>query len=188
MDTSPEIVLVAAMGRNRVIGRDGEMPWHLPADLQHFKAVTMGHPVVMGRRTFQSIGRALPGRRNIVVSRSLSSPPDGCELARSPAQALTMTGPGPVMIIGGGELYAALMPHAVRMELTWVDAAPEGDTVFPQWDRHQWQLECMQVRPCDERNEFSLVFCSFVRATSGPQSGVAPERTHAEAGQIYCGP
>lgn len=172
MDSNPEIVLVAAMGRNRVIGRDGEMPWHLPADLQHFKSVTLGHPVVMGRRTFESIGKALPGRRNIVVSRGLSSPPAGCELARSPADAVAMAGAGPVMIIGGGELYAALLPQARRMELTWVDVAPEGDTEFPRWDRHEWQLDRMQVRPPDERNQCRLVFCSFVRATSGPESGV----------------
>lgn len=167
MESNPEIVLVAALGRNRVIGRDGRMPWHLPADLKHFKALTLGHPVVMGRRTFESIGKALPERRNIVVSRSLVSPPGGCELVRSPAEAVAMAGNGPVMIIGGGQVYQALMPHAHRMELTWVDAEPEGDTRFPEWDRHQWQLERMQVRPPDGRNEHGLVFCSFTRAAAG---------------------
>ncbi|MFU8878678.1 MAG: dihydrofolate reductase, partial [Wenzhouxiangellaceae bacterium] len=150
---------------------DGRMPWHLPADLKHFKSVTMGHPVVMGRRTFDSIGKPLPGRRNIVVSRALASVPDGCELAHSPEQALAMAGSGPVMVIGGGQLYAALMPRASRMELTWVDTAPDGDTVFPAWHRHDWQLGAMQVRPADEHNEFRLVFCSFRRAIHGPEAG-----------------
>ncbi len=161
MEHDPEIVLVAAMGRNRVIGRNGRMPWHLPADLKHFKAVTLGHPVIMGRRTFESIGKALPGRRNIVVSRKLSAPPEKYELARSPDQALAIASEARVMIIGGGELYAALLPRAARMELTWVDAEPEGDTVFPNWDRHAWRLEAMQVSPADGKNPFDLVFCSW---------------------------
>ncbi|MGB0513624.1 MAG: dihydrofolate reductase, partial [Wenzhouxiangellaceae bacterium] len=90
MTEVPEIVLVAAMGRNRVIGLDGGMPWHLPADLKHFKRVTQGHPVVMGRKTHESIGRALPGRANVVVSRTLSAPPDGCLLAGSLDEALAL--------------------------------------------------------------------------------------------------
>ncbi len=158
---SSEIVLVAALARNRVIGAAGVMPWRLPADLKHFKAVTLGHPVVMGRRTFESIGRALPGRRNIVVSRSLAEAPEGCELARSLDEAIEI--PGPVMVIGGGELYAQALPRARRMELTLVDVAPEGDTLFPEWHPDQWQLASMQVRPPDDANRHRLVFLSLVR-------------------------
>lgn len=158
---SAEIVLVAALARNRVIGADGGMPWRLPADLQHFKAVTLGHPVVMGRRTFESIGRPLPRRRNIVISRSLAEAPDGCELVRSLGEATA--GPGPVMVIGGGELYAQALPLARRMELTLVDAAPEGDTRFPEWRLRDWRLIAMRARPPDAANGHRLVFLSLER-------------------------
>ena len=166
MSPNHEIVLVAAMGKNRVIGVDGGMPWHLPADLKHFKAVTMGHPVVMGRRTFESIGKALPGRRNVVLSRSLHSVPTGCELADSLDDALGRLDPGPVMVIGGGELYRAALPRAVRMELTFVDAAPDGDTYFPDWRHADWNLDAMCRRPADDANPHALVFCSLSRIQS----------------------
>lgn len=161
---APEIVLVAALGRNRVIGVDGAMPWHLPADLKHFKAITLGHPVVMGRRTFESIGRALPGRQNLVVSRTLGRAPDGCTLARSLDDALARANSGAVMVIGGGELYRAALPRARRMELTLVDAMPAGDTEFPAWSHADWSLAAMQVRPADAANIHRLVFCTLIRA------------------------
>jgi len=163
MPSSHEIVLVAAMGKNRVIGIDGGMPWHLPADLKHFKTVTMGHPVVMGRRTFESIGKALPGRRNVVLSRSLDQPV-GCEVAASLAEALRVLEPGPVMVIGGGELYRTALPVASRMELTFIDTAPEGDTHFPDWHKAQWSLAAMSRRPADAANPCALVFCSLSRS------------------------
>jgi len=166
MPHSHEIVLVAAMGKNRVIGVDGGMPWHLPADLKHFKAVTMGHPVVMGRRTFESIGKALPGRRNVVLSRSLHSVPTGCELADSLDDALGRLDRGPVMVIGGGDLYRTALPHAARMELTFVDAAPDGDTYFPDWPHADWNLDAMCRRPADAANPHALVFCSLSRIQS----------------------
>jgi len=152
------------MGKNRVIGFDGGMPWHLPADLKHFKAVTMGHPVVMGRRTFESIGKALPGRRNVVLSRSLDPAPEGCEVAASLAEALRVLEPGPVMVIGGGELYRTALPVASRMELTFIDTAPEGDTHFPDWHKAQWSLAAMSRRPADAANPCALVFCSLSRS------------------------
>lgn len=160
---SPEIVLVAAMGKNRVIGVDGGMPWHLPADLKHFKAMTMGHPIVMGRRTFESIGRALPGRRNVVLSRSLAEAPPGCELFASLEEAQKTVESGPLMVIGGGELYRAALPLAARMELTFIDASPAGDTHFPQWAHGDWQLDAMHRRTPDAANPFALVFCSLSR-------------------------
>jgi len=168
MPSSHEIVLVAAMGKNRVIGVDGGMPWHLPADLKHFKAVTLGHPVVMGRRTFESIGRALPGRRNVLLSRSLASAPAGCEVAGSLNEALAMLEPGPVMVIGGGELYRSALPLANRMELTFIDSAPEGDTHFPAWPHAAWRLSAMTRRPADAANPCALVFCSLSRI-AGPE-------------------
>ena len=163
MSPNHEIVLVAAMGRNRVIGVDGGMPWHLPADLKHFKAVTMGHPVVMGRRTFDSIGKALPGRRNVVLSRSMDRAPADCEVVASLAEALAVLDPGPVMVIGGGELYRSALPLTNRMELTFIDSAPQGDTHFPAWNHADWALESMSRRPADAVNPCALVFCTLSR-------------------------
>lgn len=165
-DPVPRLVLVAAMGRNRVIGVDGRMPWHLPADLAHFKQLTLGHPVLMGRRTFESIGRALPGRRNIVLSRTLDDAPAGTEIAGSLDQALEMVDSArPVMVIGGGELYRQALPRAGAMELTLVDAAPGGDTRFPDWDATAWVVTAQHVRPADPANAHRLVFCSFRRGS-----------------------
>ena len=163
MSKLPEIVLVAAMGRNRAIGVDGRMPWHLPADLKHFKSVTIGHPIVMGRRTFESIGRPLPGRRNIVLSTSLESAPEGVEVHGSLDDALAGIDDGAAMIIGGGAVYEEALPRAARMELTLVDAEPDGDTFFPPYDRHEWQLRAMSRHPAADDNGHALVFCSFVR-------------------------
>lgn len=171
MSDPREIVLVAALGRNRVIGAGGRMPWHLPADLKRFKAVTMGHPVVMGRRTFESIGRALPGRRSIVVSRTLERVPAGCELAGSLDEALEKAGRDTAMLIGGGELYRAALSRATRMELTFVDARPEGDAYFPAWNHADWDVVAMSARPADADNEYRLVFCTLVRASHAAAAG-----------------
>lgn len=161
-----EIVLVAALARNRVIGHAGGMPWHLPADLKHFKAVTMGCPVVMGRRTFESIGRALPGRTNIVVSRGQPELPDGVMLAGSLEQVLSRFEHEQLMVIGGGEIYRHALPLADRMELTLIDAQVAGDTRFPQWSSDHWRLVGMTARPPDERNAAALVFCSLLRTSN----------------------
>lgn len=161
-----EITLVAAMARNRVIGDEGGMPWHLPADLRHFKAVTMGCPVVMGRRTFESIGRALPGRTNIVISRSRPDLPDGVLLAAGLDEAIERAGAQRVMVIGGGQVYREALQRADRMELTLIDAVVTGDTVFPEWPAAEWHLAAMQARPSDEANAYNLVFATFERAAS----------------------
>jgi len=134
------LTLIAALGRNRVIGKDGTMPWHLPEDLNHFKALTMGHPMIMGRKTFDSIGRPLPGRRSIVITRDRAWRVPGVEVAHSFDEALDLAGPADrVFVIGGGEVYAVSLPFADRLELTEVDAEPEGDTWFPEWDPAQWR-------------------------------------------------
>jgi dihydrofolate reductase len=134
------VTLLAAIGRNLVIGSDGRMPWHLPADLAHFKATTMGHPMVMGRKTFDSIGRVLPGRRTIVVTRQPHWSHAEVETAHSMADALSLAGPAAeVFVVGGGELYAEAMPYAQRMILTEVPDAPEGDTYFPEWAAKDWR-------------------------------------------------
>jgi dihydrofolate reductase len=134
------VTLIAALGRNRVIGRDGAMPWHLPEDLKHFKHTTMGHPMVMGRKTFESIGRVLPGRRTIVITRQQGWHHPDVEAAHSLPEALSLAGPGDeVFVVGGGEVYREAMPFAQRLVLTEVHDSPEGDTFFPEWSRRQWR-------------------------------------------------
>lgn len=140
-----EVAIVAAVARNGVIGADGDMPWELPADLAHFKETTVGHPVIMGRRTYESIAGRLGGplsdRTNIVLSRGEPDLPeevvlvDSVEAALEAAQA---TGADEAYVIGGGSVYAQFLPLADRLVLTEVDAAPEGDTTFPDWDREAW--------------------------------------------------
>lgn len=161
----PAVVLVAALARNRVIGIDGGMPWHLPADLAHFKRVTMGHPVIMGRATFESIGRPLPGRRNIVLSRTWCDAPEGVELADSLESALArLDAETPVMVIGGGQLYEEALPRASAMELTLVDCRPAGDTRFPEWRSHDWRVRGTEVHPADDANPHRMVFLSLTRS------------------------
>lgn len=133
------ITLIAAMGKNRAIGLDGKMPWHLPAELQHFKQVTMGKTIVMGRKTWQSIGRPLPGRQNIVVSRNPEFEAIGADVADSLTVAVEQSQTDEVMVIGGGQLYELALPLAQRMILTLIDIEPGADTWFPAWDSNQWQ-------------------------------------------------
>ena len=136
------ISLIAAVARNGVIGRDGGMPWHLPDELRHFKATTMGHTLVMGRRTFEGVGRPLPGRRTIVLTRDHDWHHPGVEVAHSFAEALALAGPADeVFVAGGAQVYAEALPYSHRLVLTEVDAEPEGDTRFPEWDRSAWREE-----------------------------------------------
>lgn len=152
------VSLIVAMTRERVIGKDNCMPWHLPADLAYFKQTTLGKPVVMGRNTFDSIGKPLPGRRNVIVSTRLAEAPAGTELVASPDEALALLkDEAEVMIIGGGQLYAAFMPLAHRLYLTRIEASLEGDTHFPLVES-DWQLVSEQRRPADERNRYDCRF------------------------------
>jgi dihydrofolate reductase len=131
----PIVSLIAAMANNRVIGKENQMPWHLPADLGHFKTVTLGKPVIMGRKTYESIGRPLPGRRNIVISRNSDYKLEGCETAVSLEDAMAMVHEvEELMIIGGGHLYSQAMPLADRLYLTFIDLNVDGDTQFPEFD------------------------------------------------------
>lgn len=155
------------MARNRVIGNRGGMPWHLPADLKHFKAVTSGHPIVMGRRTYESIGRPLPNRLNIVVSRSAPSVPVGVLVAASLNEAIDMADADRVMVIGGGQIYHEALKIADRMELTLIDAEVDGDTRFPAWAAREWRLAAMVARPADADNPSNLVFATFERVATG---------------------
>ncbi|MBY5981638.1 type 3 dihydrofolate reductase [Ferrimonas balearica] len=158
------IALIACMARNRVIGKDNQMPWHLPADLKHFKAVTLGKPVVMGRRTFESIGRPLPGRHNIVITRQADYAPEGVTVVASIEAAIAAAGAvEELMIIGGGELYAAMLPRADRLYITDVDLDVEGDTHFPDYQALGWDEVERTVYQPDERNLYTLTFRTLDR-------------------------
>ena len=139
------IILIAAVGANHVIGREGEMPWHLPEDLAHFKATTMGHTLVMGRKTYDSIGRALPGRRTVVMTSQIGWHAPSIEVAHSLAEALALAGPTEVFIVGGGQVYREAMPFADQLMLTEVDQSPEGDAVFPTIDPEHWRETVRQA-------------------------------------------
>lgn len=135
-----ELVLIAAVARNRVIGLDNKMPWHLPEDLRYFKAQTEGHTVLMGRKTFESLGRPLPKRRNIVITRQSDWQAEGVEVAHSLHEAYAACAPeGRVFVIGGAELYRQALPEADTLLLTEMDITPEGDTFFPEFDAAQFR-------------------------------------------------
>jgi len=135
-----QLCLVAALASNGVIGADGRLPWHLPEDLRHFKALTLGHPVIMGRRTWESIGKPLPGRENIVVSRQPAYDAPGAHVAASLDECLAHCADAPIaFVIGGADLYASALPIADVLEFTEIDAAVRGDTTFPAFDRTAWR-------------------------------------------------
>jgi dihydrofolate reductase len=147
--------LVVAMARNRVIGRDNRLPWRLPADLAYFKEVTMGHPVIMGRRTFESIGKALPGRLNIVVSRNPQYRAPGCTVVESLEAAWRAAADAAeAFVIGGTSLFAEALPLADRIHLTEVDADVPGDTWFPEFDRNQWSEREVARQAVDARHAY----------------------------------
>ena len=147
--------MIAAMGRNRAIGMDGTMPWHLPGELQHFKQATMGKAILMGRKTWQSIGRPLPGRQNIVISRNPDFIAGGADLVTSLQAAIEAAEAEEIMVIGGGQLYQLAMPLAQRMLLTMIEADPPADTWFPEWDEGQWQQTASNLYQADEKNELA---------------------------------
>lgn len=161
-----KISMIAAMAHDRVIGKDNQMPWHLPADLAHFKRVTLGKPVLMGRKTFESIGRPLPGRRNLVISRNPDYQAEGIEVVGSVEAALALLAGSSVeelMVIGGGHLYAEMLPSADCLYLTRIDLAVVGDTRFPAFDDGQWQrIEC-ESHPADEKNPHPYSFETWQR-------------------------
>ncbi len=152
------------MGRNRGIGKAGRLPWHLPAELQHFKRVTLGKPVLMGRKTYASIGRPLPGRQNLVVTRDEAWRAEGCVVAHSLVEAMELAEGIEVMVIGGGELYRQALPLASRMVLTMVEATPEADTWFPEWSTEAWQLVSSERFEADDKNPLAFSIDEWVRA------------------------
>lgn len=161
------ITLIACMSRNRVIGRAGGMPWRMPSDLKHFKAATLGKPVIMGRKTFQSIGRPLPGRRTIVITRSAEGAPEGVDVARSLDDAIDVArhGEAPeVMIAGGGEIYAAALPIATHALITELAADIAGDTTFPWLDPASWQVTSRTPLATGPGDDYPAEVLHFERA------------------------
>ncbi|MGY0613350.1 MULTISPECIES: dihydrofolate reductase [unclassified Luteimonas] len=163
----PSIVLVAAVDRRFAIGRDNAMPWHLPDDFRHFKALTLGKPILMGRKTAESLGRALPGRRNLVLTRSGRVPFPGMEAVASLGQARTCAdgdGATTLCVIGGGEVYALALPQASVLHLTHVDTGIEGaDAFFPAFDADAWRAVSRAVHPADARHAFAFEFVEYRR-------------------------
>lgn len=158
------ISIIAAMDKNRLIGKDNALPWRLPADMRHFKAVTMGKPVIMGRKTHESIGMVLPGRQNIIVTHNTSYAAEGCVVVHSFEQALRAADNAEeVVVIGGAALYQTALAKANRLYLTFVDGEFEGDTYFPAFDFEEWrEIEHQHFQP-DEKNRFPYSFVTYER-------------------------
>jgi dihydrofolate reductase len=166
----PEIALVAAVAINGVIGAAGGLPWRLPSDLKRFKAVTMGKPVIMGRKTYESIGRPLPGRRNIVVTRSEDFSAQGVERAGSLEEAVALASggqPQEVCVIGGGQLYGEALPIADRIYITHVMAEPEGDTRFPPIRQDEWLPVSSEAIAAGENDSAQMRFVVYERIRAG---------------------
>jgi len=163
MQNKKTITIIAAMARNRAIGLAGAMPWHLPGELRHFKETTMGKPIVMGRKTWESIGRALPGRQNIVVTRNREYCAEGCLVVQSLSLAIEGAEGDEIMVIGGGELYRQALPLADRMVLTLVDCATAADTWFPEWYENVWSEVSRRSQPIDDKNELAYQVVELIR-------------------------
>ncbi len=156
--------LVVAASSNNVIGRDGGLPWHLPDDLRQFKRLTMGKAVIMGRSTYESIGRPLPDRRNIVMTRNADYVADGCDVVSSVSEAIdAVEGAEEAMIIGGGQVYRDFLPLADRIYLTRVQAEVEGDTYFPEIDEATWRLVSSEHHGADEKHRYAFDVMVFER-------------------------
>lgn len=182
--TPVSLVLVAAVADNGVIGLAGGLPWRLKSDMQHFRELTLGHPVVMGRKTFQSVGQRLPKRTNIVISRDGAFSAPGVLVASSLDAALEAArgdalrrGVDAVMVIGGADIYTQAMPLATRLEITRVHASPSGDALFPPIDATEWRETARHDGPAGPEDEAAFTFISYARAASGP--GTHASGTHA---------
>lgn len=162
---SPHLSIIAAIARNGVIGHANTLPWHLPADLLRFKQLTIGKPIIMGRRTFFSLPKVLPRRQHIVLTRDLHCQvPDGVLVANQLEDAIKLAGQVPeIMIIGGASVYAACLPRASYLYLTLIDAEIIGDVYFPNWNPNDWQEIDRDYHPCDTFNAFNMTFRTLER-------------------------
>lgn len=156
--------MIVAHAADRVIGKDNDMPWHLPADLAYFKKTTLGKPIIMGRKTYESIGRPLPGRKNIVISRDGEYRAEGVEVVSSVDAALSLVDDvEEVMVIGGGAIYQHCLPSADKLYITHIDACIDGDTFFPEYDLNIWEKVTSEGRAADEENQYQLDFAVYQR-------------------------
>ena len=155
--------LIVAVANNNVIGLNGEMPWQLPADLQYFKRITMGHPIIMGRKTFDSIGRALPGRQNIVVTRNLDWQHPGVDVAHTLTEAVSLAGEANAFVIGGALLYQEALAVADRLYITVIHADVAGDTFFPAVNMTTWQEVTREHHVKDDKNCYDIDFTVLIR-------------------------
>ena len=170
---TPNVELIAAVAANGVIGADNRLPWHLSEDLKRFRALTMGHAVIMGRKTWESLPRALPQRQNIVVTRQPHFAAAGAQVAHSfPAALAQVERPAPVFCIGGGELYRAALPFATRIHLTEIAREFDGDARFPSLDRSQWRETSREDRPPEEPGGFAYSYVTYER-TGAPKRAAA---------------
>jgi dihydrofolate reductase len=161
---TPRICLIVALAANRVIGRNNALPWRLPADLKRFKALTMGHPVLMGRKTHESIGRPLPGRRNLVITRNRDYSAPGCEVVHSLVDAIAAcSGAQEIFVIGGAELYRESLPRAERLEFTEIRAEFEGDATFPEFSMARWRETGREIHDDEDGVPFRYDFARYER-------------------------
>jgi len=170
MRQTPIISLVVAVADNGVIGSVGDLPWRLPDDLKHFKALTVGHTIVMGRRTFESIGKPLPDRRSIVVTRQLNYEVEGADVVSSVDAAIeSARGESELFIIGGRSIYETALPRTDRIHLTRVHGKPAGDVYFPNFNLSQWQVTNEPHHPVDEKHDYAMTFQRWDRVASTKQ-------------------
>jgi len=159
------ISLIAAMDKNRVIGNKGKLPWNLPADMKYFRDNTRGKPVIMGRKTYESIGRPLPDRPNIIITHDPDYKAEGCIVVTSSGEALKAAGNAEeVMIIGGSQIYKEFLPKSNKMHLTKIDAAVTGDTYFPEYKIEEWKEVSYEEHERDAENEYDYAFVVLERA------------------------
>jgi dihydrofolate reductase len=160
----PRLEIVVAVARNGVIGSRNQLPWHLPDDLKRFKRLTLGHPVLMGRRTWESIGRPLPGRQNIVISRTQGYEAPGATVVAGLEAAIAAAGAAPVVsVIGGAELFRLCLPRASVLHLTEIEAEPDGDVRFPEWSRSEWLEVAREAHAADARHPYPFSFVTLER-------------------------
>ena len=155
------ITIIAALAKNYVIGIENRMPWHLSADFQHFKKVTMGKTIVMGRKTFESIGKALPGRNNVILTHDQHYSADDCKIITSIDSIINSE--EDLILIGGATLYQALLPYAEIMYLSWVDVEPVGDAYFPHWPEDEWQEIARESHSADAKNDYDFAIATLQR-------------------------
>jgi len=158
----PKVSIIVAMAKNRVIGKDNDMPWHLPADLKHFRKMTSGKPIIMGRKTYESIGRPLPKRHNIIISRNSDYVVEGCDVVGSLDEAVACAGEvEELFIIGGGFLYEQTIKQADKLYLTFIDLDVEGDTFFPDYEQLKLTKTASEHHQKDEENPYDYEFTEF---------------------------